>query len=93
MVTRSKGATYPKTVYQALQWSVNYLKRSGIPQPHLDAEVILAHTLALDKTGLYLQLYHPIPPAELETFQQKIHRRSQHEPVAYIIGTKEFWSL
>lgn len=93
MVTKAKRVSYSKTVAQALKWAVAYLKRRGITQPNLDAEVLLGHTLALDKSALYLQLNHPISPTELATFRQRIYRRSRHEPVAYIIGQKEFWSL
>lgn len=94
MVTKSVAAGLcPATVAQALQWAVNYLQEKGIAQPHLDAEVLLAHTLSLDKPGLYLHLNQSISPAKLKVFQQYISRRSQHEPVAYIIGKKEFWSL
>jgi release factor glutamine methyltransferase len=93
MVIKSKRASYAKTAGEALKWAAAQLKRKGITQPHLDAEVILVHTLALDRPSLYLQLNHPLSPTELETFKQRIYRRSQHEPVAYILGKKEFWSL
>jgi release factor glutamine methyltransferase len=84
---------HSQTVGQALQWAVDYLQEKGVEQPRLDAEVLLAHILGLERTGLYLQLNQPLSPSLFYSFCQKIYRRSKHEPVAYIVGKKEFWSL
>jgi release factor glutamine methyltransferase len=69
------------------------LKEKGIESPQLDAEVLLAHSLGLSRSEMYVQL-DGIPSAEAEkTFRSLVARRLQHEPVAYIIGQKEFYSL
>jgi release factor glutamine methyltransferase len=59
----------------------------------LDAEVLLAQVLKTDRKGLYLSLPNTVSEQEKETLQSLISRRINGEPVSYIIGRKEFWSL
>lgn len=69
------------------------LKRQGFSTPRLDAEVLLSRCLKADRLSLYA---HPEKiPAEkdLHEFHGWVARRQGGEPVAYIIGQKEFWSL
>ena len=61
--------------------------------PQLDAEVLLAHTLRQSRSWLYLHLDDTLYQAQLDTFNQLIARREEREPVAYIIGHKEFFAL
>jgi release factor glutamine methyltransferase len=64
-----------------------------IANPRLEAEVLLAYVLATDRAGLYTHLRDPISSSRTETFRHLIQRRAQHEPLQYITGTQEFWSL
>ncbi|MEA3435912.1 MAG: peptide chain release factor N(5)-glutamine methyltransferase, partial [Thermodesulfobacteriota bacterium] len=57
------------------------------------AEILLAHILKINRIDLYLQYDQPLNSNELEKFKALIKRRAAHEPVAYITGIKEFWSL
>jgi len=59
----------------------------------LDAEVLLAQVLKTDRKGVYLSLPNTVSEQEKETLQSLIARRINGEPVSYIIGRKEFWSL
>lgn len=59
----------------------------------MDAEVLLARVLKTDRTGLYLAWETIVSEQEKEVFQNLIARRIKGEPVSYIIGRKEFWSL
>ncbi len=59
----------------------------------MDAEVLLAQVLKTDRKGLYLSLANTVSEQEKETLQYLIARRIKGEPVSYIIGRKEFWSL
>ncbi len=61
--------------------------------PRLDAEVLLAHVLNLDRPELYRDSKRTLKSAELKDFRVCIGRRKKGEPVAYITGKKEFWSL
>lgn len=58
--------------------------------PRLDAELLLAHALDMDRTHLLLDLPKLSAPP---SFAALLTRRQQSEPVAYITGTKEFWGL
>ena len=61
--------------------------------PRLDAEVLLAHVLKTTKTGLYVSLHSYVIEQKRELLQELIGRRIKGEPVAYLVGRKEFWSL
>jgi release factor glutamine methyltransferase len=81
------------TILEVLRWTAGYLGEKGVPTPRLDAEVLLAHALGLDRVGLYLDYARPLQAAELARYRELVRRRAQREPVAYIRGYKEFWSL
>jgi release factor glutamine methyltransferase len=81
------------TVLKTITWSREYLQGKGVPEPRLSAEILLSSVLGLDRLGLFLQFDRPLNPAELAAFKALLLRRAQHEPVAYILGRKEFWSL
>lgn len=81
------------TVRKILEWTDHDLSKRGIESARLDAEVLLAHVLGLDRLGLYLDLDRPLDEKEREAFREMISRRRNREPVAYLTGNKEFWSL
>ncbi len=81
------------TILELLGWTTGYLREKGAPTPRLDAEVLLAHALGLDRVGLYVNFERELTPAELTAYRELVKRRGQREPVAYIRGLKEFWSL
>lgn len=83
----------PWTILKILQWTAGFFKQRGIESPRPAAEILLAHTLKCDRIDLYLNHDQPLQSQELARFKQLIQRRIQREPVAYIIGIKEFWSL
>ena len=86
----------PQTVWTILaliRWADERFKKEGMATPRLDAEVLLAETLATDRVGLYTHFDQPLQPDELTRFKEFIRRRLRREPVAYILGRKEFWSL
>jgi release factor glutamine methyltransferase len=73
--------------------AVAKLKKSGSTSPRLDAEVLLASYLNTDRLELYKAPERPLGEQEIAGFGKWLARRLQGEPVAYIIGAKEFWSL
>jgi release factor glutamine methyltransferase len=83
----------PWTILEVLKWTTDYLASKSVPTPRLDAEVLLAYTLKLERVGLYLDYQRPLGPEELARFRELVRRRARREPVAYIRGFKEFWSL
>jgi release factor glutamine methyltransferase len=68
------------------------LAAAGIDNPRLDARVLLAHALAISPSDLIFETTN-IPPEALAKFESAIARRTNREPLAYITGEKEFWSL
>ncbi len=70
-----------------------FFQEKGIPSARLDAELILAATLKLDRVALYLQHDRPLTEAELESLRPLVRRRGSREPLAWILGTKHFWKL
>ena len=69
------------------------LREEGLDTPHLDAELLLGHALGLTRTQLHAHPDRRLDVAELESYRELIERRRQHEPVAYILGYKEFYGL
>jgi release factor glutamine methyltransferase len=69
------------------------LATAGITTARLDAEVLLAASLSINRAGLYARLHDLVPEDANDVFQATIARRAQREPLAYILGRKEFYSL
>ena len=81
------------TILDVINWTASYFSSHEIDSPRAAAEIVLAHTLGLDRLNLYLQYDQPLSADELARFKTLIKRRVDREPVAYIVGKKEFWSL
>lgn len=81
------------TLIKLLRWATDYFAAKGIESPRLDAELLLTQVLDLDRVGLYLNHDRPLSPAELEQLRPLVKRRGQREPLQYLIGHTEFWSL
>lgn len=61
--------------------------------PRLDTELLLCHVLGKPRTYLYTWPEHRLLPDEIAGFDALFTRRAQGEPIAYLIGRREFWSL
>jgi len=81
------------TIQQALTWADEYLQAEGLPDPRLSAELLLGSVLGLDRLGLIVHFDQSLDEPEWALFQEKVLRRAGHEPIAYLLGQKEFWSL
>ncbi len=81
------------TLLEVLQWTSDYFQKQGIESPRLDAELLLCEILSLDRVGLYLNFDRPLLPAEREHYRGLVSRRAAREPLQYILGRAEFWSL
>lgn len=81
------------TISSVLQWTAGFFRRKGIANPRLDAEVLLAQALGVDRLFLYMNYERPLLPAERERYREFVRRRAGREPVALIVGEKEFWSI
>ena len=81
------------TILKLIRWTSERFQREGLPTPRLDAEVLLCTALRVDRVRLYTHFDQPLLSEELVRFKEMIRRRLKCEPVAYITGRREFWSL
>jgi len=81
------------TIRDLLKVTSDYLKHKDIEAPRLSAEVLLAHLLSVDRVQLYLRFDQPLKEEELAKYRALIKRRLNREPMQYITGSQEFWSL
>ena len=81
------------TIGRVLSWTKQYFADKGVEQARLDAEVLLSHVLGMDRLHLYVRFDQPLLPEELAAFRAMVLRRAAREPVAYILGCKEFMGL
>ncbi|MDA9435932.1 peptide chain release factor N(5)-glutamine methyltransferase [Bradyrhizobium sp. CCBAU 51627] len=69
------------------------LQAAGIEDPSLDARLLVGAALGLDLTGLVVQAERYLTPEEAVRLEGYAKRRLAHEPVARILGVREFWGL
>jgi release factor glutamine methyltransferase len=81
------------TIVEVLKLSADYLQKHGADSSRLDAELLLAHALGLRRLDLYLKFDRSLTEAELTVYRGLTARRAKGEPVAYLIGHKEFMGL
>ena len=81
------------TIQRLLNWVTEYFTGKGIDAPRLSAELLLSHVLGLKRIELYTQFDKPVARPELDALRGLVKRAGGHEPVAYLIGKTEFYSL
>jgi hypothetical protein len=81
------------TIHNALTEAAARLSAAGIDTPSLDAALLLAQVLNTTRTRLILAYPDPLPSNAQRRFDQLLDRRLSGEPVAYILGRKEFRAL
>jgi release factor glutamine methyltransferase len=87
------GGAAPASLLEVLRKATEYLHQRGCDSPRLDAELLLSKGLAIGRLDLYLQFDRPLLEAELAACRELVMRRGSREPLAYILGEKEFRSL
>jgi release factor glutamine methyltransferase len=78
---------------QALAQAVRALGNAGVDSPHLDAELLLAHTLEGNRAAVLAWPDRRLTPKQLTRFRALVGRRAAREPLAYILGQREFFGL
>lgn len=81
------------TVGRLLTWTTDWLTTKGSESARLDAEVLLAHVRGCQRILLYTAFDTPVSDAERARFRELVKRRGDGEPVAYLVGNREFFSL
>jgi len=79
------------TISRILAWTLGYFADKGLDSPRLDAELLLAHVLGKSRVYLYTHYDQPLSVAEREAYRALVLRRGKYEPVAYILGSREFY--
>lgn len=81
------------TSLKLIQWTTAYFKKAGVPDPRLDAELLLTHLLKCQRIDLYTQHDKRIREKDLAQFKGLVQRRVRREPLQYITGETEFYGL
>jgi release factor glutamine methyltransferase len=81
------------TLGEVLRAAADYLAARGVPSPRVDAELLLAHALRLERIQLYTEHDRPVTPEERSTARELVRRRGQREPLAYVLGEWGFRRL
>jgi len=88
-----QGNEPPKRLIDYLRLAGDHLRAKGVENDRLDAELLLAEALGMSRVELYTNHERPLSTAEVDRFRDLLRRRAAREPVAYILGRREFWSL
>jgi release factor glutamine methyltransferase len=84
----------PWTVKKVVRWTAGWFEDKEVTgTPRLDADLLLAHVLGASRMELYTQMDEELSDEQLGRFKQCIKRRAAGEPVAYLIGYREFRNL
>lgn len=81
------------TVRRVLEWTIEHLKSHGCETPRLEAEILLAHARGCQRIQLYIDYNSPLSPEHRAVMRELVKRRANREPVAYLVGFREFFSL
>jgi release factor glutamine methyltransferase len=82
-----------QTIGAALRHAIRCLERHGVSEPRAAAEVLLSDLLGTTRPQLYLNAACPLSPDQQAAYMERLQRRLRGEPVQYITGKQEFWSL
>jgi release factor glutamine methyltransferase len=81
------------TIQKLLNWTIEYLTSKGIDSPRLSAELLISHVVGLKRIELYTQFDKQVPQHQLNQLHELVKRAGLYEPVAYLTGKTEFYSL
>jgi release factor glutamine methyltransferase len=81
------------TIQKLLNWITEYLTTKGIEAPRFSAELLLSHVLGLKRIELYTHFNRGVTAEQLDQLRDLVERAGQYEPVAYLTGKTEFYSL
>ena len=81
------------TVRRVIEWTTGHLARHGSDTPRLDAEILLAHARGCQRIDLYTRFDDALSNTEREVMRGLVRRRAEAEPVAYLVGHREFYAI
>jgi release factor glutamine methyltransferase len=83
----------PWTIRHVLEWTTNYFREQQCESPRLDAEILLAHVLNCPRIQLYVRYDVALTDDQRGRMRELVRRRAAREPVAYLVGKREFFGL
>jgi release factor glutamine methyltransferase len=83
----------PWTIQKLLSWVTEYFTGKGVDSPRLNTEWLLSYALGLKRIELYTQFGKVVGQEQLSQLHELVKRAGAHEPIAYLTGKKEFYSL
>lgn len=87
------SADQPWTISRLIGWTTAHFAEAELDAPRLATELLLAHAMGCQRIELYTR-YEQVPPEEqLADFRDMVRRAAHHEPIAYLIARKDFYSL
>ena len=81
------------TIGKLIEWTRSFFEKKGIPQPRLEAEILLAHVLGAERIDLYMRYEQAVAEEQRAAFRELVRRRAEREPTRYLTGGCEFMSL
>ena len=81
------------TIQRLLTWVTEYLTQKGVDAPRLSAELLLSNVLGLKRIELYTQYNKVVAQEQLDRLRDLVKRAGLHEPVVYLVGKTEFYSI
>ncbi len=81
------------TIKKLLEWISKYLEGKGVDSARLSAELLLCHVLGLERIQLYTLYDRVVQAEQLATLRALVKRCGEQEPVAYLVGRCEFYSM
>jgi len=76
-----------------LEWTNGFFRERKIDTPRLDAEVLLAHVLSCERIDLYAMYDAEVTAGDRTRFRDLVRERTKGKPVAYLVGSREFYSI
>ncbi len=81
------------TILESLNWAIDYLRKHLIENPRLQAELLIAASMHMRREELFIHFHDQVKQEERERLERLIRRRAHGEPLQYILGHQEFWSI
>lgn len=92
-MSAQRGSNETWTVLKMLEWITGYFEKQGFDSPRYEAEVLLEHALNMQRIMIYANFDRPLQSSELDVIRPMVKRRGKYEPMAYITGSRGFWTI
>lgn len=81
------------TIQKLLTWITDYLTQKKVDSPRLSAELLLSDVLGMKRIELYMHFDKAVEQGKLDTLRGLVKRAGESEPIGYLVGRTEFYSL